>query len=192
MDEHAGKVWTYDDLATLPDDGQRYEILDGELVVSPAPSLRHQRVLTQLLKQLFALEYTGRATIWVGPTDVKLSPTRVVEPDVVVVSHARREILREQAIEGAPDLVVEVVSPSNRKHDLTVKRRFYARIGVREYWIVDPESETVEVLALADGVLGYRQDQWAGPGDRVRSVVFGVEVDVTALFEDHAPTDQDD
>jgi Uma2 family endonuclease len=156
MDKHAGKVWTYDDLASLPDDGQRYEILDGELF----------------------------ASVWFAPFDVVLSPTRVVVPDLVAVRASRRSIITKRAIEAAPDLVLEVLSPSNRKHDLTRKRRFYARSRIPEYWLIDPEAESVEVLVLDDGALSYRQHQWAGPGERAKSAQFDLEIDVDSLFRD--------
>jgi hypothetical protein len=89
MDKHAGKVWTYDDLASLPDDGQRYEILDGELFVSPSPRSAHQRVLLRLVKQLLALEASGQGTVWLSPIDVKMSDTRVVVPDLLAIRTGR-------------------------------------------------------------------------------------------------------
>src|SRR5215475_6099076 len=110
------KVWTYDDLVAMgePDDGKRYEILDGELFVSPSPSLWHQEVLKRLFRVLDReLEATNLAIVYFAPLDVILSPTKVVEPDIVVVRWERRAILERHGATAAPDLVVEVVSPSN-------------------------------------------------------------------------------
>jgi Uma2 family endonuclease len=184
VDEHSQRTWTYDDLASLPDDGQRHEILDGELVVSPSPTTRHQRVLLQLVKQFLALEQTKVATVWVAPLDVMLSPKVVVEPDLFVIRKGRTSALGTRAIQEAPDLVVEVLSPSTTKHDRTRKRRIYARAGVLEYWLVDPDAETVEVLVLDDVARSFREHRWGGPGDRVASATFDLEIEIDALFRD--------
>jgi Uma2 family endonuclease len=184
VDEHSHRTWTYDDLASLPDDGQRHEIIDGELVVSPSPTTRHQRVLLQLVKQFLALEQAKVATVWVAPLDVMLGPNVVVEPDLFVIRRGRRSALGVRAIHEAPDLVVEILSPSTTKHDRTRKRQIYARGGVREYWLVDPDGETVEVLVLDDVTLSFREHRRARPGDRVASVTFELEVEVSALFRD--------
>ena len=182
------RVWTYDDLATLPDDGRRYEILDGELFVSPSPSRWHQELLKRLFRAFVELEDRGLAKVYFAPLDVILSPTRVVEPDLVVVGKQRREILKERGVEGPPDLVIEVLSPSTTKHDRTRKRRFYARNGIREYWIADPDAEAIEVLELIEQGLSYRQAGWYGPGDRVRAVTFDLELAVDDIYRKDDPT----
>jgi Uma2 family endonuclease len=183
--QKSDKIWTYDDLPSLPDDGKRYEIFDGELVVSPSPLLRHQRALSNLNDVLRReLHHKRIAEVLCAPLDVILSPTKVVVPDIVVVRWERRSIFSKRAAEAAPDLVIEVLSPSNRKHDRVRKRRFYARNEIPEYWIVDPEEQTIEVLELVAGPRSYRQHGWYGPGDRARSATFALEVDVDALFAD--------
>jgi Uma2 family endonuclease len=179
------KVWTYDDLVAMGDytEGKKYEIVDGALVVSPGPSTRHQVILGNLAALLrAALQVPRIAQVLFSPIDVVLSSTRVVMPDFVVVSAARRSIIEKHAIVGAPDLVIEILSPSNRKHDQIVKRRMYARSGIREYWIVDPEVDSVEVLELVEGGLSYRQAGYYAADERVRSVVFEVELDVSEIF----------
>ena len=177
------KVWTYDDLQSLPDDGNRYEIIDGELVVSPSPAFWHQEVLKRLfLAFQRGLEEAGIARVYFAPLDVILSPTRVVVPDLLVVREERRGIFEKRGAVAAPDLVIEVLSPSNTRHDRVTKRRFYARNGIREYWIVDPEAETIEVLQLIEGGLSYRQAGWYGPGDLARSATFDLEVEVDGVF----------
>ena len=179
MDEHSQKIWTYDD---LPDDGQRYEIIDGELFVSPAPAKPHQHALKRLFLAFVALEHAKLATVWFAPFDVKLSPTRVVEPDLFVIRWGRTSAFGPRVVEEAPDLIVEVLSPSTAKHDRTRKRRFYAQSRVREYWLVDPETESIEVLYLDNDALSYRTAAWAGPGEHVKSVTFDLEIDVDAIF----------
>lgn len=190
------KVWTYDDLVAMgePEDGKRYEILDGELFVSPSPSLWHQEVLKRLFRVLDReLEQRGIAKVYFAPLDVILSPTRVVEPDLLVVRKERFEILARHGVVGAPDLVVEVLSPSNTHHDRVRKRRFYARNGVREYWIADPDAKTIEVLSLVDGGLSYRAAGWYATGDRVRAETFELEFELDPIFiegdEDRTPRD---
>jgi Uma2 family endonuclease len=163
------KVWTYDDLLKLPDDGNRHEIIDGELVVMSSPFVPHQRTLQRLFLTLHAqVQEGGHDEVFVAPLDVIMSPTRVVQPDLIVVRPQNREIVRAR-IEGIPDLLIEILSPSNQKHDLVTKRRLYARSRVPEYWIVDPEAQTIEVLELVDGGLSYRQRGWYVPGDRAKA-----------------------
>src|SRR5438445_9482402 len=116
----------------MPSDGKRYEIIDGELFEMTAPTAWHQRLLGRLHVWFVAqLETAKVARVYLSPCDVVTAPTRVVQPDLIVIAIARRSIVKSQ-IEGAPDLVVEILSPSNPKHDLVTKRRFYARIGIRE------------------------------------------------------------
>lgn len=179
------KVWTYDDLVALGpyEDGQKYEIFDGELVVSPGPLVCHQRISANLAAILRReLQDRRIAEVLSAPLDVVLGPSRVVMPDFMVVAAARRGIIDRHAIVGAPDLVIEILSPSNAKHDRVRKRRFYARAKIREYWIVDPDSDTVEVLALVDGGLSYRQVGFYASDERLRSTVFDLDLDVGEVF----------
>jgi Uma2 family endonuclease len=140
-----------DEFLELPNDGKRYQILDGELDATPAPSLRHQRVsgrLYALLKQ--QLEDRGLGEVFATPVDVVLDRTNIVEPDLVFVSQARAGILTELRIEGAPDLIIEILSPSSRRTDVIVKSELYARFGVQHYWTVDPDIDRIEAFALAE------------------------------------------
>ena len=148
----ARAVWTYADYAAMPDDGRRYELWDGELSLMPAPELSHQGILRDLLGVLN--EYGKRSAVGVvfpSPVDCILADTTVLQPDLAFIANDRHAILTERAIEGAPTLVVEIVSPSTRRSDRTVKAALYARYGVPWYWIVDPGARTVEALALRDG-----------------------------------------
>lgn len=149
-------VLTYADYLELPNDGKRYQLLDGELDVTPAPSTLHQRVVTNLL--VFLELYVRRdrlGTVLVAPCDVLLSDITVVQPDLLFVARERREIVRPEHVRGAPDLVVEVVSPRTARTDREVKRQLYARYGVPHYWLIDPEQRAATALVLEAG--GYRQ-----------------------------------
>lgn len=147
--------YTYEDYRQLPDDGKRYEVLDGELVVSPAPSPRHQRVLTRLAYYLHGHVQVERrrGEVFVAPLDVILANDSVVQPDLLFVAEERRGALSARGLEGSPDLAIELLSPSTRLRDRTRKRELYARYGVRELWLVDPDQSTLEVLELAKGEL---------------------------------------
>jgi len=144
--------FTYEDFLLFPDDGKRHELLDGDHLMSPAPRTKHQSIshhLSRLIGNF--LEQAGRGSIFSAPTDVVLSDFDVVEPDLVYVSGARDAIITEKNIQGVPDLVVEILSESSRKTDEIIKRDIYERCGVSEYWIVDPELETVKVYRLVEG-----------------------------------------
>jgi Uma2 family endonuclease len=161
----ARAVWTYADYAAMPDDGRRYELWDGELAVTPAPGLTHQGLLRDLLGLLNEhVKREGLGVVFPSPVDCILADTTVLQPDLAFIDNSRRTILTERAIEGAPTLVVEILSPSTRRADRTVKAGLYARYGVPWYWIVDPGARTIEALALrADS---YEPAGRLGPGER--------------------------
>ncbi len=137
---------TYEDYCNTPDD-ERYELLGGDLVMTPAPGMAHQRVLVNLTILLgLSVRRTGVGHVYIAPFDVVLSDTNVVQPDLLFVSNERAHIITEANVQGAPDLVIEILSPSTADRDLTVKRALYAKHGVQEYWIVDIDARTVTVL----------------------------------------------
>lgn len=142
---HPRAKLTHDDYLLLPDDGLRHEILDGRHYVTASPVTRHQRVSMNLalLLAAFCREHE-LGEVLTAPLDVILSRHDVAQPDLVFVSTARSEILQDW-VRGAPDLVIEILSPSTRRRDETLKRRIYRERGVLEYWIVDPDAETVKV-----------------------------------------------
>ncbi len=145
--------WTYAEYAKLPNDGKRYQILDGELHVSPAPSLLHQDIVGNLYALLLAHVRRRRlGRVFVSPVDVVLDRTDVVQPDVVFVSRRRRRVLTTANVQGAPDLAVEVLSPSTARLDRVRKLDAYAKFGVAHYWIIDSETKQLEELVLAQGV----------------------------------------
>jgi Uma2 family endonuclease len=141
---------TYADFCALPEDGRRYEILDGDLYMSPSVVPLHQRIgfrLARLIDDHVAKRKLGE--VFVAPLDVLLSEHDVVEPDVVYVSRERASIVGAANIRGIPDLLVEVLSPGTAERDRTDKRNIYARCGVPFYWIVDPDQRTLVELQLA-------------------------------------------
>jgi len=139
---------TYEIYAEMPDDGNRYEVIDGVLeLMSPSPTASHQSIAVDLcfeLKQSCRSDYL----IYVAPLDVILSDTNVVQPDAIMIHRNRKHIVTSRGIEGPPDLAVEVLSPSSRKRDRLKKRAVYEKHGVPEYWIVDPEARTLEQFHL--------------------------------------------
>jgi Uma2 family endonuclease len=137
--------WTVDDLLDLPEDGCRYEVVDGELLVTPAPLLRHQRALGALYRRLWSyLEAQRRAQVYFAPVDVIFSPTRGVQPDLVVLPlvDGREPESFEEA--GRLLLAVEILSPSTARYDRVIKRGLFRDQGVPEYWIIDLDARTIE------------------------------------------------
>lgn len=141
---------TYADYCRTPDD-ERYELVDGELIVAPAPNSAHQRVDAKLGWRLAQfVEERDLGEVFSAPFDVVLSETDVVQPDLLFISNERAYIITPANARGAPDLVVEILSPSTAERDRSLKRALYARYGVSEYWLVDPDTRTVTVLLLED------------------------------------------
>ena len=158
---------TYEDYASLPDD-ERCELIDGELIPMPSPKEIHQRLLLLLgASWLWFVLETRLGAVYTAPFDVILSPTNVVQPDLIFVSSARAHIITEDNIRGAPDLVVEILSPSTAGYDRTTKRNLYARHGVGEYWLIDPYGKTATILIL--GANGYDTHAVYGEGDTLTS-----------------------
>ncbi len=150
---------TYDDLCLLPNNGKRYEIVDGELFVTPAPRRPHQKVVTNLAYYLTEFtKRTGRGETYVAPFDVVFSRFDVVEPDVLYISEKRLAVLTEMNVQGAPDLVVEVLSESTAEIDHTTKLKLYARYGVEEYWIIDPDNCSAEIYRRTPAGLDLAQN----------------------------------
>ncbi|HMD87313.1 MAG TPA: Uma2 family endonuclease [Terriglobia bacterium] len=137
---------TYDDYCLLPNNGRRYEIIDGELFSSPSPGRAHQHMVTHLSASLGdCVNRVGEGEVYVGPFDVVFSRHDVVKPDILYVSKERASVVTEDNVQGAPDLVVEVLSATTAKVDRTTKLKLYARYGVQEYWLIDPEECTAEI-----------------------------------------------
>lgn len=140
----------YRDYEALPADGRRYELHEGELCVTPAPSPRHQRISRNLYRVLDRhVEGGGLGEILYAPLDCILSETTVVQPDLVYLETARLQAVSARGIEGPPTLIVEILSPATTLIDRSTKRQLYARHGVPYYWIVDPEARVIEAYVLS-------------------------------------------
>lgn len=175
------QLMTYADYCLLPDDGKRYQVIEGELVVSPSPNFRHQDTVWNLgqLMRSYAKEHNLGVVVG-APMDVILEPTTIVQPELLFIRHDNMEIIGD-VIEGAPDLCAEVLSPSTGLHDRYAKKAVYARCGVQEYWIIDPARGAVSVFEI-DGDT-YRLRIEATGDDIVTSgVLTGFRIIARAVF----------
>jgi Uma2 family endonuclease len=176
---------TYKEYLALPELNRRYDIIDGELIVSPAPTPLHQRVSLNLTLKLgpFVLDHQ-LGEVFYAPVDILIQrdPLRTRQPDLLFIRVERVDIIGEDLIEGAPDLVIEILSPSNTRAEVGEKLRDYAAIGVNECWLVSPEARTVEILRLQD-------QEWVrqgiyGPGDVITSsLLSGFWLAVNEIFD---------
>lgn len=175
-------VFSYEDLAQLPDDdGKRYEVLEGELVVSPAPTRRHQRAAGNMFAFPQRAEQAGYGEVYVAPFEVYFAEHEVAHPDVFFIRRDRLGIVTEAKVEGAPDLIAEVLSPSTRGRDRGVKLRIYARHGVPSYWVIDPDARTVQPYILRTGA--YVEEPVLGVGQALTCPLFpDLALDVASLF----------
>ena len=185
MVDTARRKLTHADYLLFPEDGQRHQLIDGEHVVTPAPRLRHQLAVGNLYVMLavFVREHRlGRVVL--SPMDAILSEHDVVQPDVLFVRTGNEAILQDW-VRGAPDLVVEVLSPSTRRLDEIRKRDVYERFGIAEYWLVDPDAQAIKVYRLAGGSYGRGVLLSARDGDALGSPQLpGFEAPVAAVFTD--------
>lgn len=162
ISEQAARRYTYADLAMFPEDHLRREIVDGELIVSPSPIVRHQDAVGNVFIGLKSYARKAGGQAFVAPLDVLLAPDNVVEPDVLFIRADHAHQVGDKFIENAPDLVVEISSPSTRRLELVRKRELYERFGVPEYWYVDLEAERVEVYVLTEERYPAPQLKYAG------------------------------
>jgi Uma2 family endonuclease len=159
---------TIHDLARLPDDGLRHEIIDGEHYVTPSPNTRHQRLVGRLHAAfvLYLRDHPEAGEAFLAPFDVVFSDFDVVEPDLLFICTDQHEIVTEKHVRGAPAIVIEILSPGTRKVDETIKYRLFERVGVREYWLVDPPLDLIKVHRRAsDGSLPRVAELTAEAGD---------------------------
>ena len=172
---------TYQDYLDTPGD-ERYELLDGELILVASPNEDHQTASIVLAARMYSfVNENDLGRVFHAPYDVLLSASDVVQPDLLFISKEREHIRTPANIQGAPDLVVEILSPSSARRDWGHKRELYARHGVKEYWIVDPANQIVCVMLLKDGVLDIEATY--GEGDTVTSSTLeGFTIDVDDIF----------
>ncbi|MDA1052526.1 MAG: Uma2 family endonuclease [Planctomycetota bacterium] len=170
----------YEHYVCYPDDGRRHEIIEGDHYVNPAPNTSHQRVSSRIHFQLFdQIEEPERGEVFAAPTDLQLTNHDIVQPDLIVIMRERRLIITPTKIKGTPDLIVEILSPSTEKNDCVLKKGLYERLGVPEYWIVDPDEHTVEQFVLRDG-------EYVSEGSHTKSItvatIENVRVDLTKVW----------
>ena len=140
------KYFTYYDYLELPEDGKHYEVINGELIMVAAPYSIHQKVSIKIEYELLNFnERMKKGELFHAPIDVVLSETNVVQPDILFITNENSGIITEKNISGAPDLIVEILSPSTAYYDIVEKKEIYEKYGVREYWIVDPKKRWVEI-----------------------------------------------
>jgi Uma2 family endonuclease len=176
--------FTYEDFLHFPDDGKRHEIIDGEHYVTPSPNTKHQRVATNLTVALGSyLKPHPTGEVFVAPFDVVFSDLDVVEPDLLYISRERWQILTEKHVRGAPDLAVEILSPGTRKTDEGKKRQLYERFGVGEYWVIDPERDTIKIYRRVEGAFVRVAELAAEAGDTLTTPLLpGFAVSLSEVF----------
>ena len=182
----SGLKLTYDDFVLFPDDGKRHELIDGEHYVTPSPNMRHQQISMNLILLIGNwLEGHPIGRLFHAPFDVVFSNYDVVEPDLLYVSKERSNLLTALNVQGAPDLVIEIGSPSTRQRDETIKRRLYERSDVSEYWIVDPDIEVVRVYKRS-GDSFARPTELSSEADDVltTSLLPGLELPRARIFRE--------
>jgi Uma2 family endonuclease len=170
---------TVEDYMALPDGGPRYQLIEGDFVLSPAPNIRHQRLLLKvasLLQRFAASENIGEA--FCAPVDVFLADINVVQPDVLYVSRERKDIVHSDGIHGPPDLCIEILS-TQRDLDFKTKRHVYAKHGVIEYWIVDPDADSIHLLRLQESV---PDALFRAPATLTTAILPGLVLDLKDLF----------
>jgi Uma2 family endonuclease len=174
--------FTYEDYLELPDDGKRYEIIDGELYMSTAPTTNHQRIAGNFFGLLFIyLRSHPIGILMSAPLEVFFSKTNLAQPDVVFISNERQNVVKAEHVKGAPDLVIEVLSPGTEKRHRTVKLKMYAKFGVGEYWMAKENTATGEIFRLRDGELVPVAR--LGKSDVLTSPLFpGLEIPLNEIF----------
>ncbi len=175
--------WVYEDYLKLEGD-KRYEIIGGELIEVPAPTTTHQRIVGKLFRLISNfVEDKALGEVFVSPVDVILSDENVVQPDIVFVSKGRKDIIRERGVFGAPDLVVEVISPSTLKRDTEDKKKLYSEHGVKELWLIFPCERAVEVFLLKEK--DYEVCSFAYEKGKISSCLLkGLEINLEKLFKE--------
>lgn len=174
--------FTYKDYLLFPEDGKRHEIIDGEHFMTPAPSTRHQRISGRIFRILSDfVEENKLGEVFCAPYDIVLSDVDVVQPDIVFISSENKHIITESNIQGTPDLVIEIISETTRKTDKVIKHRLYEKFGVKEYWIIDPVVDTVEVYRPSE--IGYKKTAEYEKGEKLSSTLLkDLTIDLEEIF----------
>ncbi len=175
---------TYEDYLARPDDGRQYELVEGELILNPAPVPRHQWIVLNIASELHSYhQQHGGGKVFSAPIDVVLAEEVVVQPDVIVIRSERLRIVGEKSILGAPSLVIEVLSDRTRRADEITKRKLYERYGVDEYWIVDPVIDAVKIYRRSGAAFARVAELSAGSGGAITSPLLpGFTLDLNVVF----------
>lgn len=177
------EFFTYQDYLELPDDGNRYEIINGELIMTPAPIPIHQRIsrIIGVQLSLFVEKYNW-GEVFFSPCDVRLTETDLVQPDIFFIAKENEKIIGEKNIQGTPDLIIEILSPTTAYYDLIEKKELYEKFGVKEYWIVDPKKQWIEIYALENDK--YKLHQRGEKTEKVHSLLLkGFEIELKDIFK---------
>ena len=175
------KFWTYADYCKLPEDGNRYEVIDGVLHMSPAPVSIHQALSKYLQFQLYGLELAGHGWVFDAPMDVIMPGATPVQPDLIFITTEQRHILKRENIQGVPYLLVEILSPRGARYDRVTKLNKYAQCGVPHYWLLAPQARTLDIFRWKNGT--YRLLAALEAGNHfVHSDFFDLKLDVAELF----------
>lgn len=176
--------FTYEDYLLFPEDGRRHELISGAHVATPALTLTHQKVLVRLIDLVAGyidVHHLGVAVL--GPFEVVLSDSDVVQPDLLFVASAHLDRLGERGLRGAPDLAVEITSEASRRTDEVVKRKLYEAHGVEEYWVVDPEIETVKVYRRSGDAFAHAAETSREAGDSLTTPLLpGLTLPLARIF----------
>ncbi len=175
------KIYTYQDYEKLPE-GPAYQLIDGDLIMTPAPTVYHQAIAARVFEALS--EYVRKrnsGVVFFSPIDVYLSETETYQPDVVFISKVNSRIIGEKKVEGAPDLVVEILSPGTGYYDLTHKKSVYESSGVKEYWLIDPQEKSIEVLENIGNKFRVVSSA-RNKGEVASTLLDGLRINVEALF----------
>ncbi|MBI5181890.1 MAG: Uma2 family endonuclease [Nitrospirae bacterium] len=173
------KTYTYEDYERLPE-GAPYQLIGGELIMTPAPIPYHQKILGKIFFEMNKfVEKNNLGDVYISPIDVYFSQTDVYQPDIIFISKDRLNIIGEKKIEGPPDLVIEILSPATAYYDLRIKKDVYEKSGVKEYWIVDPMQKTIEVFINKNG----KFESLGNLKDVVKSsLIEGFNIEVREIF----------
>ncbi|MBI5526122.1 MAG: Uma2 family endonuclease [Deltaproteobacteria bacterium] len=172
---------TYADYLETPEGGG-YQLIEGSIVRSPSPSTRHQMISVDLAFELTkCARERNLGTVLVAPMDVYFDDETTVQPDLMLISKSRADIIEERFIRGTPDLVVEIVSETSAHQDMVLKKRLYAHFGVKEYWIVIPEEEAIDVYVLHDNAYDLRV-RFRKTDTAESATVPGITIDMANVF----------
>ncbi|MEK6814137.1 MAG: Uma2 family endonuclease [Nitrospirota bacterium] len=176
--------FTYEDYLLFPEDGRRHELIGGDRYVTPSPNMKHQAILANLHRILGPFVHERRlGKLLFAPFDILFSDLDVVQPDMLFVSAPRASIITDKNVRGAPDLVIEVLSDSTRKTDEIIKRKLYERFGVQEYWLLDPDLETIKVYQNTEKGHIRAAELSREAGDALTSPLLpGLSISLDAVF----------